>query len=137
MNPIVYKQDVIPAKEALKELYDSVQWNIYTKDLDRLRQAHKNSLKIISAWNGKELVGIIRAIGDGVTILYIQDLLIKPKFQRQKIGASLLKMMLDSYPDIRQKILLTDNNPSLISFYEDQGFKKAVDRNCLCFVLIS
>lgn len=72
--------------EQLELLYDSVGWIAYTKDLKGLEQALINSLYVVSAWHGEQLVGLIRVIGDGYTILYIQDILIHPDYQRQKLG---------------------------------------------------
>lgn len=36
------------------------------------------------------LAGLIRAVGDGVSISYIQDLLIYPDFQKSRLGSRLL-----------------------------------------------
>lgn len=75
-------------KEQILFLYRSVGWTEYTKDLARLFRALKNSLDILTIWNNNELIGLIRVIGDGETILYIQDLLIRPDYQNQGLGSS-------------------------------------------------
>ena len=48
-------------------------------------------------------------VGDGYTILYIQDLLVHPDFARQGIGSRLLLRILGKYESVYQKILLTDD----------------------------
>jgi len=77
------KQDIIPDLQSLVELYNSAGWYIYTRDLDKLRCAFEHSLKVVTAWDGERLVGLLRAVGDGCTIVYIQDILVSPGYQRQ------------------------------------------------------
>ena len=45
-------------------------------DKIKLKNAINNSLKVLTAWDDEKLVGLIRVIGDGYTIIYIQDILI-------------------------------------------------------------
>jgi hypothetical protein len=48
-----------------------------------LEKAYKNSLCVLGAYKDDQLVGIICAVGDGVTIMFIQDIVILPQYQRQ------------------------------------------------------
>lgn len=50
-----------------------------------LEKAYKNSLCVLGAYKDDKLVGIIRAVGDGVTIVFIQDIVILPVTHRNKI----------------------------------------------------
>ena len=88
----------------------------------KLKYAFAHSLKVITAWDGERLVGLVRAVGDGYTIVYIQDILVSPSYQRQGIGTRLLGHLLDIYKDVRQKVLMTDNQPDTVSFYTKNGF---------------
>lgn len=65
----------------LEELYNDVGWGAYTQDLEVLKQAILQSLDVITVWNDDKLVGLIRAIGDGLTIVYIQDILVLNAYQ--------------------------------------------------------
>ena len=65
-------------KEILK-VYSSVGWTAYTDDPQALKQGFQNSLLVLAAYEREELLGIIRAVGDGVTIVFIQDLLVFPE----------------------------------------------------------
>ncbi len=67
----------IPSLKQIMELYEDVDWSEYTKDPLRLEKAFDNSLSVLSAWSDDELMGLIRVVGDGLTIVYIQDLLVK------------------------------------------------------------
>lgn len=57
--------------EQLERLYNDVEWYAYTHALKVLQQAIERSLEVVSAWDGEELVGLIRIVGDGLTIIYI------------------------------------------------------------------
>ncbi|MDR2276266.1 MAG: GNAT family N-acetyltransferase [Vagococcus sp.] len=119
---IHYKENYQIDKSDLEKLYSSVGWAAYTKNLDVLEQAINHSLQVISAWNEDGLVGLIRVIGDGFTIIYVQDILVHPDYQDKKIGTELMTKILDNYPEVRQKVLLTEDAPDVRHFYEKFGF---------------
>ena len=39
-----------------------------------LRKAYKNSLYVLAAYADGKLVGILRAVGDGASVVFLQDL---------------------------------------------------------------
>ena len=66
----------LPALPALLDLYESVGWTAYTAEPERLLRAVQNSrFRYFFRENGR-LIGLLRAVGDGETILYVQDILI-------------------------------------------------------------
>ena len=81
----------------LEELYNDVGWSAYTQDLEVLKQAILQSLDVITVWNDDKLVGLIRAIGDGLTIVYIQDILVLNAYQNKGIASELLQRILNKY----------------------------------------
>ena len=103
-------------KEILK-VYSSVGWTAYTDDPQALKQGFQNSLLVLAAYEREELLGIIRAVGDGVTIVFIQDLLVFPEKQRKGVGTALVKAVLKRYPTVRQIELTTDQSPETAAFY--------------------
>jgi len=113
----------IPKKQLLN-LYNSHNWTAYTKEPERLMKAFENSTLIVSAWSDNEkLLGVARAVTDKLTIFYLQDIIVLPECEHQGIGQKLIKAALEKYPDIRQKVLMTDDDPRILKFYEKQGFK--------------
>ena len=120
----------------LKQLYDSVEWYAYTQNPQNLYVAVQNSLSVFQAWEKDKLVGQIRAVGDGISILYIQDILISPDYQNQGIGTALIKRMLGAYPNVRQRVLLTEEAPDVRHFYEKCGFISADQGEAVAFVML-
>ncbi len=121
-------------KEEILRLYTEVGWTAYTKDMSALEQGYKHSLLVLSAYENEELLGIVRAVGDGHTIVFVQDILVFPEKQRQGVGTALLKAVLDRYPDVRQIELVTDNTPKTVAFYKSLGFSELSEMGCCGFV---
>lgn len=115
-------------------LYNSVGWTAYTDDPDTLKAGFKGSLLILAAYEGDQLLGIIRTVGDGHTILYIQDILVFPAYQRKGVGSALIRAILERFHTVRQIMLTTDNTPKTIAFYKSQGFLQVSDMGCCGFM---
>lgn len=115
-------------------LYKSVGWKNYYEKPSILMEAYKNSLCVFGAYRDNDLVGIIRVVGDGYSIIYIQDIIVLPIYQRQGIGNLLVRTILDKYKNVYQTVLLTDNQPNTVRFYENMGLTSADKYNCVSFV---
>lgn len=120
-------------EEEILNLYDSVGWTNYTSNPSMLTNAYKHSLKILGAYDADKLVGIIRAVGDGYSIVYIQDIIVLPEYQRKGIGTLLIKEILSEYKDVYQKALMTDNTEESVQFYKSVGFLMDTDMDCRAF----
>lgn len=114
-------------------LYTSVGWTNYTDKPNMLENAYKNSLKIIGAYVDQKLVGIIRVVGDGYSIIYIQDILILPEYQHHGIGTALINKILEIYKTVYQKTLMTDDTEKTIQFYKSVGFEMDTEIGCRAF----
>ncbi len=79
-------------------------------------------------------VGIIRAVGDGLTIVFIQDIVVLPEYRRKGIGTRLLKTVPDKYIGVYQPELLTDNTEKTKAFYQSAGFTASDDIGCVAFI---
>ena len=121
-------------EDEILNLYKSVGWVNYVNNPDMLKNAYTNSLKILAAYENDELLGIIRVVGDGYSIVYIQDIIVLPEYQRCGIGTALLNKILEIYQNVYQKTLLTDNTEKTIQFYKSIGFTMDMDMECRAFV---
>lgn len=115
-------------------LYRSVGWTVYADNPAMVKAAFAGSLLVLGAFVQDELIGLIRAVGDGASILYIQDILVAPEYQRKGVGRRLLQAMLAQYPSIYQTVLMTDNIPERAAFYRACGFKAVADMGCCVFI---
>lgn len=121
-------------EEEIMQLYASVGWRAYTENIEALKAGFKNSLLTLAAYENENLLGLVRVVGDGYTIVYIQDLLVFPDKQNQHVGTALLTAVKEKYANVRQLVLICDNDEKLISFYSTQGFCVLSDAGCLGFM---
>ena len=110
-----YKKE-IPAMTDLLELYSSVGWTNYTNNPSMLEQAVKASLWQLAVYDEKELVAYIRLVGDGHSVIFVQDLLVRPDYQRQGIGRKLLTEALATFPTVYQRLLVTERSEKNLTY---------------------
>ena len=120
--------------EEIINLYQGVGWTNYLERIGILEEAYANSLCVLGAYDSDRLVGIIRAVGDGRTIVFVQDIVVLPEYQRKGIGTKLLKAVMDKYHDVYQMELLTDNTVKTKAFYRSVGFTASDDVGCVAFI---
>ena len=133
MKEITYQEEKIINSESLLELYEDAGWIAYTKDLEKLQLAIAKSLYVLTARDKDKLVGLVRVVGDGLTIIYIQDILVLKKYKRKKIGMTLMTTTLDKFKDVRQKVLLTEDTDETRGFYEALGFESCDNGKLVAF----
>lgn len=133
---IVFEETIQLEVQSVKALYDDVKWIAYTNDMPRLMEAIKSSLSVITAWDSGKLVGLIRVVGDGKTIIYIQDILVLREYQSKGIGSKLLELLLSKYKDVRQKVLLTNDAADVRAFYEKHGFSSCDKGDLVSFAML-
>lgn len=134
VEKIEIKDKIKPSKDQILNLYKDAGWTAYTNEPEKLLKGIEGSLKVWTLWDGDILVGLARVVGDGHTIIYLQDLLILKRYQGQGLGSKVLKVILDEYKDIRQFILLTDQAQENINFYKKNGLKLASDYKSVAFM---
>lgn len=120
-------------KEILS-LYASVGWTAYTEQPDVLRNGFEKSMLTMAAYKDEQLMGIIRVVGDGHTIVFVQDILVFPEHQHKGVGTALMQAILDRYSHVRQIELATDNTPKTIAFYKSMGFREMSEIGCCGFM---
>ena len=134
MNTIKLKPYTEYNEAEILALYSSVGWTAYTVEPEKLRLGYENSLFILGAYENDKLVGLIRTVGDGQTIVFIQDILVFPEHQRRGIGSLLLQSILERYAHVRQIELATDDTEKTISFYKSLGFAPMAELGCCGFM---
>ena len=115
--------------EEFNLLYDDVGWGAYDDNITQ--KALDNTFYSVSAYDDNKIVGYGRIIGDTICFLYIQDIMVKPEYQGNKIGTMIMNKLLEKINEIKQE------NPDLRvylgasknreEFYEKFGFIKRID----------
>jgi ribosomal protein S18 acetylase RimI-like enzyme len=82
---------------------------------------------VVTAWRDGQLIGLARALSDDVSIVYIQDILVRPEAQRGGVGRALLANILERFAHVRSAVLLTDDDEAQLRFYASLGFKNTRD----------
>jgi GNAT superfamily N-acetyltransferase len=108
--------------DELVQLYAAVGWTAYTRDPALLAAAVRGSTHVVTARRGGRLVGLARALSDGATVCYLQDILVHPDARRRGVGRALLLAIRERCGPVRQQVLLTDDEPGQRAFYESLGF---------------
>ncbi len=134
MKQITLKEYTHYKKQEVLPLYQSVGWSLYVNQPEKLQAAYENSLYVLGAYREEELVGLIRVVGDGISIIFIQDLLVHADYHRLGIGKQLIQAILEKYAGVRQKALLTDDRPAQKTFYKSVGLVPIQETNGICFV---
>ena len=125
----VYKKE-IPAMTDLLALYSSVGWTNYTNNPTMLEEAVRASLWNLAVYDKEELVAYIRLVGDGHSVLLVQDLLVRPDHQCQGIGKKLLEEVLATFPHVYQRLLVTERSEKNLAFYQSLGFVELSEQAC-------
>jgi ribosomal protein S18 acetylase RimI-like enzyme len=112
----------IPSANEYNQLRQSVGWSTYESDV--IEKALPNSLYSVCAFINNEIVGMARVIGDGGLVYYIQDVIIKPEYQRQGIGKTLMNKIMEfvRIHASRNSIIGLMSSKSGEQFYEQYGF---------------
>ena len=128
---MIYIKENIKKVEEFNLLYDAVGWGAYDEKITQ--KALDNTFYSVSVYDDNIIIGYGRIIGDGICFLYIQDIMVKPEYQNNKIGTTIMNKLLEKIneikkenPDLRVYLGASKNREK---FYEKFGFVKRVDAN--------
>ncbi|SEL12836.1 Acetyltransferase (GNAT) domain-containing protein [Butyrivibrio sp. ob235] len=131
---IEYKEFGLEEFERVKEIYRGEGWAAYLHDDEALKRAFKNSIYCLGAYDGNQLIGFVRCVGDGEHIVLVQDLIVVADYQRKKIGTSLFKKAWDKYIHVRMFQVNTDIEDERDNlFYKASGMKPISEGNMISY----
>ena len=91
------------------------------KDIPRIKRMIENANLVICAKDGKNLVGILRAVTDFSYCCYVSDIAVDKKYQRLGIGKKLVKAAQKTLGNKVMILLLSA--PEADSFYSHIGME--------------
>jgi len=126
MTDIRYQVVKSTDNEALLRLYRAVDW--WQKDenpkyLDTVASIVKNSFCFVIAQKGEEIIGMGRAISDGCSDAYIQDVTVKESERGQGIGKEIIRELLKYLKEHDIQWIGLISEPGYEGFYSSLGFK--------------
>lgn len=83
----------MPTVKEYIQLRNSIGWNIL--QFDKIKKGLDNSIFCVCAEEKGSIVGFGRIIGDGATVFYIQDIMVNPTYQKQKIATLIMEKIMD------------------------------------------
>lgn len=116
VNPKINKNELI-------ELYKSVGWTADVNNIDNLRKGMKRSY-VIAAYEDKKLIGLVRALSDYATVVYVQDLLVASDYQGKRVGKSLMHHLLNYFGLVGQIIVTAKNDERTGKFFRYLNFRE-------------
>ena len=78
MNQIVYTERKKFTQKQVQELFLSVDW-VSGEYPERLYKALMHSSTVITAWDGEQLVGLVRVLDDSEMTAYMHYVLVDPR----------------------------------------------------------
>ena len=113
-----------PTATEFNMLTESVGWG--TRENNIIEEALRNTLYSLCVYDGNNIIGYGRIIGDKTIFLYIQDIMVIPEYQSKHIGTGIMNNLLNQInqykkinPDIRTYLGASKGKES---FYEKFGF---------------
>jgi len=94
---------------------------IENKEFDKIQSAFQKSYKVVTAWDGKRLIGSCRMLSDGICYGAIFDVAVLPEYQKKGIGKGLMNLLIKGEELMTIHLTSTFGNED---FYKKLGFKK-------------
>lgn len=105
-------------QQNLVELWHSVGWYEGSAlDPARLLASMRNSGRVVTAWDGKRLVGLCSSITDSLNV-WISYMVVHAGYQGTGIGTELLRRNISCYGDCRLYVQTVNAS----GFYQASGF---------------
>ena len=118
---ITYTEERNFTLQQVSDLFLCVRW-VVGKYPNRLYKALINSSRVISAWDGDRLVGLIRVMGDSELVCFINYVLVHPDYHGRGFAGHLLEMVKAAYKSyLYINVMIGDSKN--VAFYEKHGFK--------------
>ena len=118
---ITYTYEKNFTQQSVQDLFLSVGW-ISGKYPSRLYKALLNSSTVLTAWNGNQLIGLVRLLDDGEMLAYMHYVLVRPDYQGRGIAGTMIEMIKEKYKDYLYIEIMPEERKNA-AFYEKHGFK--------------
>ena len=118
---IRYTEEKTFGQREVRDLFRSVGW-VSGEYPSRLHKALMGSSTVLTAWDGEELVGLVRVLDDGEMMAYMHYVLVRPDHQGQGIAGTMVEMVKEKYKDYLYIEIMPEERKNA-AFYEKHGFR--------------
>lgn len=134
---IAYRIVSAERMEAIKALYRDASWQAYLSDDAKLYRALLNSDYLLGAFDGDEMIGFARCLGDGEHFELMQDLLVKRDYRGKGIGTTLFSMVRKKFERVRFFQINTDREDQQANaFYRKMGMRPIDDGGMIAYTFL-
>lgn len=110
-------------------------WDLYTTYPQRVKPAFERSIYRLGAFEGEQLVGFIRCIGDGEFGVYVSDMIVDPAYRRRGIGRTLMECVIEHFKDVDTFALMTGlEQTENHAFYRSLGMHEYAHNRLIGFL---
>lgn len=129
------KVDSLPEKALakLRDLYICAGWITPEDDAGFLAPMLAGSEVAVCAFSGEEVVGFGRALSDGCSDAYIQDVVVDPGFRKQGIGGNIVLKLERALREKGVDWIGLVGAPGTENFYAQLGLTPKRDHTLWCF----
>ena len=122
MSPCNFRivRDLDPA--AVIRLYSQADWWAPGDVAEAVTPLLHGSFRVAAAFDGERLVGMARALSDGASDAYIQDVVVDPAYRKQGIGGALVRILLEELKKCGVSWIGLIGAPGPEHFYRELGF---------------
>jgi predicted N-acetyltransferase YhbS len=117
---LVIRKERLDDIAPLLRLLAAVGWDRRTQDPERLRRAIAATHAMVGAWDGDELVGFTREVGDGEMNALLSMVIVDPRWQGFGIADRLIHTLMDGRADVRFSLAAADG---VDAYYRRFGFE--------------
>lgn len=107
---------------ALVELYLEAGWVAPDEDCQFIRRVTSGSTVFIAVYDRERIIGMGRAISDGVSDAYIQDVAVLKAYRHQGIGGEIVRRIVAALEAKKIDWIALVGEPGTERFYRSLGF---------------
>ena len=108
---------------AVIRLYTQADWWEPGDAADAVTPLLQGSFRVAAAFDGDKLIGMARALSDGASDAYIQDVVVDASYRKQGIGGKLVRLLLDELKQNGVSWIGLIGAPGTEHFYRELGFE--------------
>lgn len=122
---ITYTDEKKFTQEQVQNLFLSVGW-VSGQYPSRLYRALMHSSTVITAWDGDQLVGLVRLLDDSELVAYMHYVLVDPAYHGKGIAGTMIGMVKEKYRDYLYIEIMPEESKNA-AFYQRFGFSVMPD----------